>query len=112
MPDPQSRLQESERHVITRIVMGLIERWECQGCGSTDVPPGMYSHSKGHLRCHGPVVLVKYVRESELRGAVDTGAFESIIHDWTCGCGKGQACPNRGGCREAAEQIAARFGGW
>jgi hypothetical protein len=32
---------------------------------------------------------------------------EAIIHDWTCGCGKGQACPNRDGCREAAEQIAA-----
>jgi hypothetical protein len=33
--------------------------------------------------------------------------YEAIIHDWTCGCGKGQACPNRDGCCEAAEQIAA-----
>lgn len=35
--------------------------------------------------------------------------LESIVHDWRCGCGWGQACPDRDGCREAAEQIAAEF---
>lgn len=33
--------------------------------------------------------------------------IEAIIHDWTCGCGKGQACPQREDCHEAAEQIVA-----
>jgi hypothetical protein len=36
-----------------------------------------------------------------------TRRIEAVIHDWTCGCGKGQACSRRDGCREAAEQIVA-----
>lgn len=38
----------------------------------------------------------------------DDGRVEAIIHDWLCGCGKGQACERRDDCREAAEQIVAR----
>lgn len=43
------------------------------------------------------------------RGAVDPSRIEAIVHDWTCGCGKGQACPQRDGCREAAEQIVTEL---
>jgi hypothetical protein len=38
---------------------------------------------------------------------MDEKVIEAIVHDWTCGCGKGIACLRRDGCREAAEQIVA-----
>lgn len=41
-----------------------------------------------------------------LQARPSVARIESIIHDWMCGCGRGEACDKRGDCREAAEQIA------
>lgn len=51
----------------------FIERRECQDCGYIGRALEADSHPKRdepHLRCHGPVLTVKYVPASELRGAV------------------------------------------
>jgi hypothetical protein len=67
-------------------------------------------HAAKHLR-HALDVIAAYEDGITVIGGSSTMSLieraEAIIHDWTCGCGKGQACPNRDGCREAAEQIAA-----
>lgn len=66
--------------------------------------------AQGYARVQWAQTEFARVRQQH-QGAVDASTVESIVHDWTCGCGKGQACPNRDGCREAAEQIVDHLRG-
>lgn len=85
----------------------LIVVLQCDECGS----PHAGCRDLACALSSRPYAGEDVVPVEQLWGAVDRSAFESIIHDWTCGCGKGERCPDRDGCREAADQIVAHFGG-